>query len=613
MTTRVRCSRRPRIGVALATLVVLTAACASFDPDARARFATPRRGMVVCEHPLATEVGVAILEQGGNAADAAVATALALAVVLPRAGNLGGGGFAVWVAHDASEAPRVLDFRETAPSALTSEHFLDANGQPDPERSLAHALACGVPGSPAGLFELHSELGSMRFEDVAQPAVDLARNGFPIDAELARSLAHDGVRAHLTREGAADQLFYPGGVALAEGDLLVQEALARTIERFARRGPSGFYQGEVANALLAAVRAGDGVLSAGDLRDYEPVWREPLRGWFRGLEIITVPPPSSGGLVLLQVLSMLDGFPLDQEIVAAAEDARRMGRDLDPREAGLSGRAVHWWIEAMRRAFADRAVHMGDPDSPNVDVPVDELLSPEWVSERRVSISEFAVPDVAPLDLPAFREDGETTHLSVLDTHGNAVSLTTTLNTSFGNGLLVPGAGFFLNNEIDDFALFPGVPNAYGLVGGDANALEPRKRPLSSMTPTIVREGDQVVRWVLGSPGGPRIITAVIQVFLRCEVYGQSLADAVAAPRLHQQWNPPATRFEAGWDPLLLDRLRGRRHEVVETEGTFASVQAIRVDVGGEPVGVSDPRASGAVGAEGRDLVPAAAFARKPR
>ena len=557
--------------------------------------------MVVCEHPLATEVGVAILERGGNAADAAVATALALAVVLPRAGNLGGGGFAIWVAHDSTEEPLALDFRETAPSALTPEHFL-VDGEPVSSRSVEHALGVGVPGSPAGLWALHERLGSLRFADVVRPAIELAREGFPVGASLARALASDAMRRRLLREGGAGVIFYPGGEPLQEGDLLVQETLARTLDRYSRWGPDGFYKGEVAEALVSAVLAGDGVLSARDLTDYEPVWREPLRGWFRGLEIVTVPPPSSGGLVLLQVLSMLDGFPLDEEIAAAIEESRGMGLELDPASAGLSGRAVHWWIESMRRAFADRAQHMGDSDSPNVDVPVDELLSPEWVSKRRVSIGENANPNIAALDLPAFRQDGETTHLSVLDKKGNAVSLTTTLNTSFGCGLLVPSGGFFLNNELDDFSIFANVPNAYGLVGGAANALEAGKRPLSSMTPTVVREGDKVVRWVFGAPGGPRIITAVIQVFLRNEVYGQSLADAIAAPRLHQQWNPSATYFERGWDALLLDRLRGRRHEVIETGGTFASVQAIRVELGGEPVGVSDPRASGAVGAEGRDL-----------
>jgi len=592
-----------RAVVGLLPAVVLAGACASFDPEAAARFPTPLRGMVVCEHPEAARVGKEILEAGGNAADAAVATALALAVVLPDAGNLGGGGLAIWVAHDASHTPLALDFRETAPAALTQRHFLGAEGTPDPSLSLDSALGVGVPGSPAGLHALHQRVGVLSWREVCEPAIRLAEEGFRVDAWLAAGLADEDTRRRLCRagpEGAAATVFYADGVVPREGDLLVQPALASTLRRLARDGPAGFYRGPVARALVRTVQQCGGVLSQEDLERYQVKWRQPLVGWFRGLEIVTFPPPSSGGLVLLQVLSLLDGFPLDEEIASAREEAERLGRPLPADRAGLSGRAVHWWIEAMRRAFADRARHMGDPDF--YDVPVGELLSPAWIAERRVSIGEFANPDVLPFGLESLEEGGETTHLSVLDGDGNAVSLTTTLNTGFGTGILVPDAGFFLNNELDDFALFPDVPNAYGLVGGEANALAPRKRPLSSMTPTVVREGGQTVRWVIGSPGGPRIITAVLQVLLRAEVYGQSLAAAVAAPRLHQQWRAKATRFEPGWDPLLLERLRGRRHGLETVDGSFGCVQAIRVEVGGDPEGASDSRGGGAVGAQGLPL-----------
>ena len=573
--------------------------CNTFDPDEAGRWPTPRRGMVVSEHPLASRAGMEILEASGNAVDAAVATALALAVVYPKAGNLGGGGFAVWVPHDPGEAPRVLDFRETAPQRLAQELFRDADGEIDPTRSRRAPLGVAVPGSPAGLWALHERGGRLPFERVAAPALRLAREGFPVDPWLARDLRKVGTRGKLLSGGMARTVFYPDGQALDEGQLLRQPVLADTIQRLVREGPDGFYRGDVAEAIVAALRPLGGVLELEDLARYRPVWRAPLRGWFRGLEIVTVPPPSSGGLVFLQVLSMLDGFPLDEELERAQAQAAARGHEPTVAMAGLSARAVHWWIETMRRAFADRARHMGDPDFH--DVPVDELLAPSWIAERRVSIGEFANPDIGPLDLQV-SESYQTTHLSVLDRDGNAVSLTTTLNEAFGSGLMVRGGGFLLNNEIDDFAVFSNTPNAYGLVGGEANRMEPGKRPLSSMTPLVVRDGGQVVRMVLGSPGGPRIITSLLQVFLRTEVYGQGLADAVEAPRLHQQWNPSFTRFEPDWDPLLLQQLESRGHVIEREPDRWSSVQAIRVEVGGEPEGASDPRRGGAVATEGRGV-----------
>ncbi|MEW6071310.1 MAG: gamma-glutamyltransferase family protein [Planctomycetota bacterium] len=578
----------------------LLAACSAFPEGPDTGFPPPARGAVVSEHPLATAIGLAILEDGGNAADAAVATALALAVVHPQAGNLGGGGFAIWVAHDPETEPLCLDFRETAPAALTAAAFLDAAGNLVAERSRRGALAPGVPGSPHGLWTFHQRLGRLSFREVAAPAIDLAREGFRVERWLAHDLRNAKIRARLEAEPAAAALFYPGGEPLAAGDLLVQEELARTLARYARKGPAGFYGGETAAAIVAALAPGGGVLGLDDLARYESKWRTPLRGWFRGHEIITVPPPSSGGLVLLQVLSVLDGFPLDEERLRTRE-AQELARALPVAggEPGISGRALHWWIEATRRAFADRAVHLGDPDFHAV--PVEALLSPAWITERRVSIGEQATADVGTLPLPS-PESEETTHLSVLDGEGNAVSLTTTLNESFGCGILVPGAGFLLNDELDDFALQPDAPNAYDLVGGRANALVPGKRPLSSMTPCVIRQGGRAVTMVLGSPGGPRIITAVLQVILRTHVYGQSLAEAIAAPRLHQQWSPAATRFETGWDALLLQDLRNRGHEIEVQEERFGSVQAIQLEIGGEPVAASDPRRGGVAGVEEKGL-----------
>lgn len=574
--------RRASPRVVAAVALVLVAGCIGpprFEEGGL--FPPPRAGMVVSEHPLATDAGVAILERGGNAADAAVAVALALAVVHPQAGNLGGGGFAVWVAHDPTEAPRFLDFRETAPAACVPALFLDAAGQPVPERSLELGPGVGVPGSPAGLWALQHELGRLPFEEVAAPALALAREGFEVDPHLAAELLDE--REKLARHPGARALFFVGERPLAAGERLVQPELARTLERFVQGGPEAFYRGETARAIVSELASVEGVMTAEDLAGYRVRWREPLRGWFRGLEIVTAPPPSSGGIVLLQVLAILDGFPLDEE--------RMQVRAEEPgNTVGLSGRALHWWIEALRLAFADRAEHLGDPD--HVDVPVARLLAPEHVTAQRVSIGEQANPRVRSTPLAPAREGGETTHLSVLDAEGNALSLTTTLNTSFGSGIVARGTGVLLNNELDDFSIVAGTPNTFGLVGGGANQLAPLRRPLSSMTPVVVRDGGQVVKYVLGSPGGPRIITSVLAVLLRLIVHEQELEAAVAAPRLHQQWSPTRTRLEPGWDPATRQALLDRGHELEDTP-PFGHVQAIAVEIGGEPVGVSDPRGGG--------------------
>ncbi|MCZ6597893.1 MAG: gamma-glutamyltransferase, partial [Planctomycetota bacterium] len=359
-----------RVGLFRLVLLVLLplsiGACASFpDPIEGEVWPTPARGVVVSEHPLASSVGRDVLERGGNAVDAAVATAFALAVVHPQAGNLGGGGFAIHVPHRKDAAILALDFRETAPALLTPEAFLDENGEVVRERALASHLAVGVPGSPYGLWELHRRGGGvLSWQEVLTPAIDLASEGFRVDPWLARALADEGIRKRVDL-GPARVLFYPGGEPLQAGDLLVQRELARTLAILAAEGPAGFYGGPVGDALIAEMRRGGGVMRAADLAAYRPIEREPLRGWFRGQELITMPPPSSGGIVLLQVLSVLDGFPLDQERRATIEASAELAAgdpDAVVDEVGISGRAVHWWIEAMRRAFADRAEHMGDPD-----------------------------------------------------------------------------------------------------------------------------------------------------------------------------------------------------------------------------------------------------------
>jgi len=597
------CARWVRIVVLASAL----GACRGVpDLEQPARWPEPRAGAVVSEHPLATQAGLEVLARGGNAADAAVATALALAVVYPQAGNLGGGGFALWVPHQGEA--RALDFRETAPRATRAEVYLGADGRRSAERSLTGPAAVAVPGSPHGLWRLHQRHGSGRlsFQQLARAAIGLAQRGFEVDEHLARDLAEPGRRERFSP--AARELFYPQGQALQAGALLRQPALAQTLALFANSGPAVFQRGPLAQAIVDTLDAAPvpedpaaggaagrlrGWLTLADLAEYQVAERAPLSGWFRGYEVITMPPPSSGGVVLLQVLGMLEGLPLDAQREHTAREQALSRPSLSggpPPERGLDERMLHWWIETLRAAFADRAVHLGDPDFHAV--PVEALLAPHEIARRRIAIGEHARPEVAAWEA---REGQNTTHLSVLDRAGNAVSLTTTLNDSFGSGIYVREAGFLLNNEMDDFALQAGSPNLYGLVGGRANAPEPRKRPLSSMTPTVLREGGHVNSLVLGSPGGPRIITAVLQVVLRVTVLGEDLAEAVARPRLHQQWSPPETVFEPEFDPGLVEALRQRRgHPVRTAGGRFASVQAIHVPTpGGLPIAVSDPRRGG--------------------
>lgn len=604
------------VGAVVAVVVgTVLSACASrgtLQPAARWR--APKLGAVASEHPLATEVGLSILDRGGNAADAAVATALALAVVYPQAGNLGGGGFALWVPHVGDA--RAFDFRETAPAAANASLYVGSDGKPLASRSLRGPFSVGVPGSPRGLHELWRACGSRRltFGELVAPALRLAREGFTVDAWLARDLAAPETRARMN--AFARQVFYPGDRPLREGEQLRQPDLASTLELIALQGPDAIYNGRIAEAIVAELAAvpvppdAAGAapdrpewMTLADLSRYEVHERPPLHGWFRGMEIVTMPPPSSGGIVLLQALGILEGMPLDAE-----KNRSALARAIEREKGGPAGvdspfldeRMAHWWIEAARCAFADRAGHMGDPAFHAV--PTKELLSSEWIARRRVAIGENADPSV-----PAWRpapEGSETTHLSVLDKSGNAVSLTTTINEYFGSGILVRGAGFFLNDEMDDFALQAGIPNQFGLVGGAANRLEPGKRPLSSMTPTVVRDGGHANVMVLGSPGGPRIITAVLQVLLRVLVLEQTMEEAVAAPRLHQQWSPIATVFESGFDPEIVSALENRRgHEVEVKSGTFGSVQAIWLrTVGGVPIAVSDPRRGGAAGVQGEGI-----------
>ncbi len=565
-----------------------------------------QRGAVVCEHPIATQVGLDILNAGGNAADAAVAVSFALAVVYPNAGNLGGGGFALVV--EEGKSPTALDFREVAPADTDPKFYLDAQGQLVSKRSVRGPLSVGVPGSTAGMFALYKQHGSgnLVWSDLIEPARRLAAEGFGIDAHMAEDLLNPSVQACFNQ--AALDVFYPGGATLKEGELLVQKDLAKTLKAIAVQGPSAFYKGPIATAMLQVLAkeplpdggaAQGGVITAKDLEGYSVRWMKPLLGSFQGMELICMPPPSSGGLVILQALAVLEGLPQMAEAQVGQEDEF---------DGFVSENLLHWWIEALRRAFADRAEHMGDPDFH--DVPVAQLLSPEWILERRVSIGSKADLSVGAWTPRPATESAETTHLSVVDIDGGAVSMTTTLNGSYGSGIMVEGAGFLLNNELDDFSIMAGVPNQFGLIGNEANAIEPGKRPLSSMSPVIVRDGDGAIRLVLGSPGGPRIITAVFQVLLRVLLLEQDLPDALAASRFHQQWRPETTWFEGaqgpGWDPALLERLRKRGHPIEVRDSRAGSVQAILIGPDGWPTASSDPRRGGAGGVQGKGIAQAA-------
>ena len=540
-----------------------------------------RQGMVVAQETRAARVGVEILQQGGNAVDAAVATGFALAATYPRAGNIGGGGY--MVIHLASQsgsggsvygATRAIDYRETAPAAVTRDVFLDANGEADPEKSRNSALAIGVPGTVAGLALAHARYGSGRFTlgELIAPAIRLARDGIPIEDDVADSLPR--ARPRLARWPASAKVFLKAdGSVLSPGDPLVQSDLAETLAAIARDGPRAFYEGTIADKLVAAVRAAGGVMTREDLARYAPIERAPLRGSYRGYDIVAMPPSSSGGVVLIEMLNILEGY-----------------QDL----AGDHVRHLHLMIEAMKLAYADRALFLGDPAT--VTVPVAGLTSKAYAARLRERIdAERAQPPADIQPGSTLREGDNTTHYSVVDRDGNAVANTYTLNFSYGLGLVADGTGILLNNELDDFAAKPGAPNAYGLIGGDANAPGGGKRPLSSMAPTIVLRDGRVVL-VTGTPGGSRIITMVLQVILNVVDHRMNIAEAVAAPRIHHQWLPDQVNAERGFSPDTLRLLEQKGHRIV-TGATFGSANSILVTPDGL-TGAADPRQRGTL-AEG--------------
>ncbi|HEY4198201.1 MAG TPA: gamma-glutamyltransferase, partial [Mucilaginibacter sp.] len=468
-------------------------------------------GMVVCAYPDAAQVGLNILKKGGNAVDAAVAVQFALEVTVPEAGNIGGGGFLVY--RSAKGDANTLDFREKAPALASQDMYLDSAGNVIPKMSLSTHQASGVPGSVDGMAEAHRKYGHLKWAELVQPAIDLARNGFKITKRLANDLNRNCGEFRKQNEG---KNYLIKDTPWQEGDLLVQEDLAKTLEQIRDKGRAGFYEGVVADELVSEMQGGKGLISKSDLQNYHAVWRKALTGNYKGYKIITMPPPSSGGVALLQLLQSVEKYPLN-----------KWGFNRDS--------TVQLVVEAERRVYADRSKYLGDPDF--YKVPVDSLLKPAYNMARMSNFSWDKATPSASIQPGTFAgyESTETTHYSIVDRDGNAVAITTTLNGSFGSKIFVKGAGFLLNNEMDDFSAKPGVPNMFGLVGGKANSIQPNKRMLSSMTPTIV-EKDGKLFMVVGTPGGSTIITSVFQTILNVIEFNQDMQQAVNSKRFHHQW-----------------------------------------------------------------------------
>jgi gamma-glutamyltranspeptidase / glutathione hydrolase len=531
--------------------------------EGKARVTEGPSAMVVSGHPLASAVGRDVLRAGGNAVDAAVAVGFALAVVHPEAGNIGGGGF--MVIRTADGQTRALDYRETAPGRATRDMYLDSIGEPT-ELSITGHLSAGVPGSPAGLVEAHRSLGRLPFDSVILPAIRLARDGFEVDEYRSESIRSDSARLASFPASAAS--FLPSGRPPEPGFRLLQPQLAATLEAIRRGGADGFYRGPVADLIVAEMERGGGLISHDDLAAYRAIWREPIAIRYRGHTIYSMPPASSGGVTMGEILNIMEGYA--------------------PLPPFGSPALLHREAEAMRRAFTDRNRYLGDPGF--VENPVDRLLSKEYAAHLRSDIGERATP--TPHFEPAAAGSSSTTHYSVVDAEGNGVSCTTTLNESYGSAVTVTGAGFLLNDEMDDFATAPGKPNMYGLVQGEANAIAPGKRMLSAMTPSIVLDTTGRLYLVTGTPGGPRIITMVYHTISNVIDHRMPLAAAVSAPRMHHQALPDSLRVEErGFTRTTLDSLRARGHAISEG-GEWGDVEAIIRTASGWQ-GVSDPRRGG--------------------
>ena len=556
---------KPRTRPTTLLLVLLTLfSCRQVPSYTAHKVAYSTGAMIVAAHPLAVQAGHEIIAKGGNAVDAAIAVQFALAVVCPRAGNIGGGGFLVLRTPEGQID--ALDYREKAPLASGRDMYLDSLGEVMTKASLFGHLAVGVPGTVQGLWEAQRKYGRLEhFGVLLEPAIHLAKKGFTIteaEAERLNKYQDDFLKYNTAPNPFAVKKTWK------TGDLLVQPELAATLTRIHDHGPEGFYKGETAAFLLEEMQRGGGIISQEDLDLYEAVWRKPLVGPYKNYRVITMPPPSSGGVALLQMLHILEHYPLKHD---------------DPA-------TLHVMAEAMRRAYADRAHYLGDPDF--FDVPVDSLLEEGYLARRMADFSPDSATSSQGTQWGEFGvklEHFETTHTCVVDAEGMAVSVTTTLNSNYGSKVVVGGAGFFLNNEMDDFSVKPGVPNQFGLVGGEANAIGPGKRMLSSMTPTIVEKDGQIFM-LLGSPGGSTIITSILQVILNVVEFDMPLPEAVAAPRIHHQWLPDEVWLEeVEISPRLKAALQARGHTMVEKK-SIGRVKAIQILPDGRRCGAGDPR-----------------------
>ena len=525
------------------------------------------KGMVVSQRMIASEVGAEILKKGGNAVDAAVATGLALAVVLPRAGNLGGGGFMV-VYLKEEDKTIAIDYREKAPSMATRDLFLDENGDYDRKKAQFSLLSAGVPGSVAGFHHALTKYGTLSWQEVLEPAIRLAEKGFVIPHDLANTLASKRYRERLSSNPAAAKVFFKEDKGLySAGEILIQKDLASTLKELSKNGPDAFYSGKIAQLIVEEMERNGGLITLEDLKNYNVAERQPLVGSYKGYEIVSMPPSSSGGTHLIQMLNMLEEFPLKEMGFGSAD-------------------TIHILAEVMKRAYADRSKYLGDSDFYKVP---SSLTSKKYaislnkdISLDKVTPSEYVSPgDPYPYESP------DTTHFSVMDSYGNAVSNTYTLNFSYGSGLMIPGTGMLINNEMDDFSSKPGTPNGYGLLGSEANAIEGNKRPLSSMTPTIIFK-DQKPYMVFGSPGGSRIITTVLQVALNVMEHEMNIAQAVHSPRIHHQWLPEVLMIEQGFGSDTEKLLESKGYRLYPSS-TMGSVQAI-VKEGKYFYGSADPR-----------------------
>lgn len=524
-----------------------------------------KQGMVASEQELATQVGVEILQQGGNAVDAAVAVGFALAVVLPNAGNIGGGGF--MVLHDGKSGESFsVDFREMAPSKASRDMYLDEQGNVVDGKSLYTHFAVGVPGTVAGMEYALKKWGTLPLEKVMAPAIKLAEEGFIVSNTLATTLQAE--TKTLGKWESSKKIFFKNDRPLMAGERLVQTDLANSLRQIAQQGAKAFYEGEIAQKIVAEMEKHNGLITLEDMKSYQSVERKPIVGEYRGYKIVTMPPPSSGGIHLVQILNMLENYSLANSGSNSAE-------------------TIHYLAETMKLAYADRAEYLGDPDF--VKIPVTGLTSKDYAKELIKTIDPDKARPAAEIKpgKPQPYESDQTTHYSVMDKYGNAVAVTYTLNMNFGSGIVAEGTGILLNNEMDDFSVKPGVANAFGLIGGDANAVEGKKRPLSSMTPTLVLKNDKP--WlVTGSPGGARIITTVLQSILNTIDHGMNPAEAIVTPRVHHQWLPDELRVEEGLSPDTLKLLVERGHKISE-KAPMGRIQIIQALDDGF-YGYSDPR-----------------------